>query len=61
MNKEEFAKHLSKNDGLDRDGEIRTAADEDGNVFVFSENKYGCPVIDVLVECQRKETAYFNT
>lgn len=37
MNKEEFAKHLSKNDGLDRDGEIRTAADEDGNVFVFSE------------------------
>lgn len=50
MNKEEFAKHLSKNDGLDRGGEIRTAADEDGNVFVFSENKYGCPVIDVLVE-----------
>ena len=61
MNKEEFAKHLSKNDGLDRDGEIRTAADEDGNVFVFSENKYGCPVIDVLVEGQGKETAYFKT
>ena len=61
MNKEELAKHLSKNDGLDRGGEIRTAADEDGNVFVFSENKYGCPVIDVLVEGQGKETAYFKT
>ena len=61
MNKEEFVKHLSKNDGLDRDGEIRTAADEDGNVFVFSENKYGCPVIDVLVEGQGKQPAYFKT
>lgn len=61
MNKEELANHLSKNDGLDRGGEIRTAADEDGNVFVFSENKYGCPVIDVLVEGQGKETAYFKT
>ena len=59
MDKEEFAEHLSKNDGLDRGGEIRTAADEDGNVFVFSENKYGCPVIDVLVEGQGKDTAYF--
>lgn len=61
MNKKEFAEHLSKSDGLDRSGEIRTAADEDGNVFLFSENKYGCPVIDILIEGKGKETAYFKT
>lgn len=59
MDKEEFARRMSENDGLDRGGNIRTTADEDGNVFIFSENKYGCPVIDVLVEGKDKETLYY--
>ena len=59
MEKEEFARRMSENDGLDRGGNIRSAADEDGNVFIFSENKYGCPVIDVLVEGKDKETLYY--
>ncbi len=59
MEKEEFARRMSENDGLDRGGNIRSSADEDGNVFIFSENKYGCPVIDVLVEGKDKETLYY--
>ncbi len=59
MDKEEFARRMSENDGLDRGGNIRSTADEDENVFIFSENKYGCPVIDVLVEGKDKETLYY--
>ena len=61
MDKEEFAKKMTGYDGLDRGGDIRTTVDEDGNVFMFSENQYGCPVIDVLVEGQDKMTLYYMT
>lgn len=61
MDKNEFVKKLSNYDGLDRQEPIETVADEDGNVFVFSQNKYGCPVIDVLSEGKDKETLYVST
>lgn len=61
MDKKEFVNQLSVYDGLDRGEPIKTVADEDGNIFIFSQNKYGCPVIDVLVEGQDKETLYVST